>query len=126
MWDSINSFFNTYLFWGDLMEDIVYYNALYDLYSSLLTEKQREYFEDYYFHNLSFAEMAENYDVSRNAMFKQVHIVVDKLKEYEDCLHLYQKKQKLMDISKNLDNKCFFFLKKVLFLSIIFIRIGKK
>ena len=37
------------------MEDIVYYNELYDLYGELLTDKQRKYFEDYYFYNLSFS-----------------------------------------------------------------------
>ena len=60
------------------MEELVYFNELYDLYGSLLTDKQRKYFEDYYFNNLSFSEMAENYDVSRNAVFKQLHIATDK------------------------------------------------
>ena len=41
--------------------------------------------------------MAENYDVSRNAIFKQIHITVEKLQEYEEILHLFLKKQKLMD-----------------------------
>ena len=68
------------------MEEVLYFNELYDLYSGLLTDKQREYFEDYYFNNLSFSEMAENYEVSRNAIFKQIHIVTDKLKEYESVL----------------------------------------
>ena len=77
------------------MEDIVYYNDLYDLYGSLLTDKQKKYFEDYYFNNLSFAEMAEDYDVSRNAAFKQVHIVTDRLIQYEEKLKLYEKKEKL-------------------------------
>ena len=35
------------------MEDYVYYNELYDLYGNLLTDKQRKYFEDYYFNNMS-------------------------------------------------------------------------
>ena len=43
------------------MDEVVYYNSLYDLYGCLLTEKQREYFEDYYFHNMSFSEMADDY-----------------------------------------------------------------
>jgi predicted DNA-binding protein YlxM (UPF0122 family) len=77
------------------MEDVVLFNELYDLYSGLLTEKQREYFEDYYFNNMSFSEMAEDYDVSRNAVFKQVHIVTDKLVEYESILHLKEKKDRL-------------------------------
>ena len=77
------------------MEEVLYFNELYDLYSGLLTYKQREYFEDYYFNNLSFSEMAENYDVSRNAIFKQIHIVTDKLKEYESILKLHEKREKL-------------------------------
>lgn len=86
------------------MENVVYYNDLYDLYGELLTEKQREYFEDYYFNNLSFSEMAENYDVSRNAIFKQIHIVIEKLEEYELKLGLLKKKNKLLDISSRLSD----------------------
>lgn len=86
------------------MEDILYFNELYDLYSGLLTEKQRLYFEDYYFNNLSFSEMAENYDVSRNAIFKQIHIVTDKLKEYEEILGLLSKRKKLEEILISIDN----------------------
>ena len=80
------------------MEDIVYYNELYDLYGDLLTDTQKKYFEDYYFHNLSFAEMAENYSVSRNAVFKQLHIVLNKLEEYEKVLQLKKKKEKILKV----------------------------
>ena len=80
------------------MDSVVYFNELYDLYGELLTEKQCQYFEDYYFNNLSFSEMAENYNVSRNAIFKQIHIVTDKLEEYERILELYKKKNKLLEI----------------------------
>jgi predicted DNA-binding protein YlxM (UPF0122 family) len=83
------------------MEEVLYFNELYDLYSGLLTDKQREYYEDYYFNDLSFSEMAENYDVSRNAIFKQIHIVTDKLKEYESILGLLEKRKKLENIIEN-------------------------
>ena len=83
------------------MEDIIYYNELYDLYGELLTETQKKYFEDYYFHNLSFSEMADNYEVSRNAVFKQLHIVLDKLNEYENVLKLREKKEKILEILDN-------------------------
>lgn len=86
------------------MEDFVYYNELYDLYQVLLTDKQREYFEDYYFNNLSLGEMAENYQVSRNAIFKQVHIVVDRLKEYEEKLQLFCKKEQLEKLLPEITN----------------------
>lgn len=87
------------------MEDVIYYNELYDLYGKLLTDKQRQYFEDYYFNNLSFAEIAENYDISRNAAFKQLHIVTDKLEEYESKLQLFKKKKELLKIIDNTSDK---------------------
>ena len=86
------------------MEDYVYYGELYDLYQQLFTDKQKAYFEDYYFQNLSLGEMAENYQVSRNAIFRQLHIVTKKLEEYEEKLQLLQKKRKLEKISQSIDN----------------------
>ncbi len=86
------------------MEDIIYYNNLYDLYGDLLTEKQKKYFEDYYFHNLSFSEMAENYGVSRNAVFRQIHITINKLEEYESKLKLLFKKNKIIELSDKISD----------------------
>lgn len=87
------------------MEEVLYFNELYDLYGELLTDKQRAYFEDYYFNNLSFSEMALNYNVSRNAIFKQIHIATDKLKEYEGILKLLEKRKKLEEIIQNISNE---------------------
>ncbi len=80
------------------MEDLVYYNELYDCYSSLLTDKQKTYFENYYFDNLSLSEIAENLDVSRNAVHKQLQITIEKLEEYEKKLGLNKKRQELEKI----------------------------
>ena len=80
------------------MEEIIYYNSLYDLYGELLTEKQRKYFEDYYFNNFSYSEIAENYHVSRNAAFKQLHNVLEKLEDYEKKLKLLEKRELLKKI----------------------------
>lgn len=80
------------------MEDMFYYNDLYDIYSRLLTDKQKKYYEDYYFNNLSLGEMAVNYKVSRNAIFKQLRIVVSKLLEYEEKLGFYNKIHQLDSI----------------------------
>ena len=80
------------------MEKLVYLNNLYDLYGILLTEKQQKYFEEYYFNNLSYGE------ISRNACFRQLKIIEDKLNDYEKKLKLYYKKEKINDIIKNIDN----------------------
>ena len=87
------------------MDKLIYLNNLYDYYQSLLTEKQRIYFEEYYFNNLSLGEIAENYNVSRNAVFNQLKIIEKKLEEYERDLQLYQKKNKIMSIVENKLNK---------------------
>lgn len=68
---------------------------LYDIYGSLLTEKQRNYFEDYYFSDLSISEMAENYDISRNGVFDQIKRAVAALEDYENHLHLHEKFKKI-------------------------------
>ena len=39
---------------------------LYDIYGLLLTDKQRMYFEEYYFMDLSLQEIADNYEISKN------------------------------------------------------------
>lgn len=83
------------------MDKMLYLNNLYDYYQNLLTEKQRLYFEEYYFNNLSLGEIAENYNVSRNAVFNQLKIAEKRLNEYENILQLYQKKNKIINIIGN-------------------------
>ena len=69
------------------MEKLIYLNNLYDLYGSLLTSKQQTYFEEYYFNNLSYGEISEKYEISRNACFKQLKIIEEKLYFFEEKLN---------------------------------------
>ena len=87
------------------MEKFVYLNELFDIYGELLTEKQRKYFMDYYFDNLSFGEIASNYNVSRNAIFHQLKLIEKKLNFYEEKLRIYSKKRIINDIIKIIDDK---------------------
>ena len=80
------------------MDDILYLSSLYDYYKGLLTDKQRSYFEDYYFDNLTMEEIAENNEVSKNAVSKTIIEVKDKLNEYENILHLLDNKNKIENI----------------------------
>ena len=84
-----------------------YYSSLYDLYSKLLTDKQRGYFEDYYFNDLSLFEIADNYGVSRNAIYDQLQKVINILDDYEEKLGLLKKEKRLNDLLeeyKDIDN----------------------
>lgn len=80
------------------MEDILYLTGLYDYYAGFLTSKQQSYFEDYYFDNLTMEEIAENNNVSKNAISKTLIEVKEKLLEYERILHLYENKVKISEI----------------------------
>ena len=70
------------------MEEFIYYNNLYDCYSSLLTDKQKIYFEEYYFNNLSLSEIAENYGITRQAARDNIKKGENKLFEYEEKLQI--------------------------------------
>jgi len=71
----------------DILEKAFELIELYDLYQALLTEKQKKYFESYYFDNYSITEISENLDVSRNAVHDQLKKTVIKLNDYEQKLN---------------------------------------
>lgn len=85
------------------MDNRIYLIDLYDYYSDLLTDKQKEYFEYYYFENQSLSEISENIKVSRNAIHNSLKETVNKLELYESKLELYKKAQKIKEIIKTLD-----------------------
>ena len=87
------------------MEQQLYITTLYDYYKNLLTEKQQLYFEDYYFNNLTLSEISENYNISRNAVHKQLKEITNKLEEYEKKLNLYNKSQIIKELIKDIDEK---------------------
>lgn len=88
-----------------MMEDSIYLNNLYDYYGELLTVKQQQYFEDYYWNNLTLSEIAENNNISRNAIHKQLKETVEKLNFYEEKLKLYQKRSQIKELINGLDQE---------------------
>lgn len=86
------------------MDNQIYYSTLYDYYKELLTDKQKQYFEEYYFDNLSLSEISENEQISRNAVHKQIKEVNSKLEDFELKLKIYEKNNKLNELIKYVDN----------------------
>ena len=82
-----------------------YLIELYDIYGSLLTKKQQQYFEDYYFDNLSLQEISENYNVSRNAIHNSLKETKEKLELYESKLNVHKKNQKIKEIVTNIEDE---------------------
>ena len=89
------------------MKKEIYLTILFDYYEKLLLNKDQEVFKDYYFSNLSLQEIAENNNISRNAVHKRLKKIEEELIHYEEKLKLYEKEQKIMELikDKNLQNK---------------------
>ena len=58
-------------------------NLLMDCYCDLLTDKQQDYLTLYYEEDLSLAEIAEDLNVSRNAVYDNLKRAVASLEDYE-------------------------------------------
>ncbi len=84
-----------------MMEETFYFTMLYDFYGELLTPKQREFFESYYFDNLTLQEIADNHGISKNAVHKALTSISERLKYYEEKLLLYQKVEKIKTCVKD-------------------------
>ena len=76
-----------------MLEKTTRMNYLYDFYQSLLTPKQQSYMSLYYLDDYSLGEIAEEYDVSRQAVYDNIKRTEAMLEEYEEKLLLFQKFQ---------------------------------
>lgn len=81
----------------------IYHVELFDYYGELFTDKQKEYFMDYYFNNLTLQEIADNNNVSRNAVHKNIKDLVQKLEYYESKLNLYKNRLEIEKLIKDID-----------------------
>lgn len=68
------------------MEEKVKVSMLCDLYGKLLTPKQFEFLNDYYNNDLSLSEIAENNQITRQAVRDNIKKGEKKLFEYEEKL----------------------------------------
>ena len=73
------------------MEDRVEISLLMDIYSPLLTEKQKNIMELYYNDDLSLAEIADLNNTSRQAIHDLIKRCYKQILSYEDKLNLLKK-----------------------------------
>ena len=88
----------------ETLEKKEYLNRLFELYQTLLTEKQRETFLYYYVEDYSLQEISELHQVSRNALFDQLKKVESHLMDYEEKLHLLKKLEAREVLLKKLED----------------------
>lgn len=59
-------------------------NYLFDFYQALLTKKQRNYLELFYLQDYSLSEIANTFDVSRQAVYDNIRRTGDLVEDYEE------------------------------------------
>lgn len=74
-------------------------NLLFDFYQGLLTEKQKNYVSLYYLEDFSLGEIADEYEVSRQAVYDNIKRTEESLENYEQKLGMlakYEEREKLL------------------------------
>ena len=73
------------------MEKIVRQSLLFDFYGELLTEHQKNIYEDVVMNDMSYSEIARIYGISRQGIYDMVKRCDKILEDYEDKLKLVEK-----------------------------------
>lgn len=76
------------------MEKIVEQGLLYDFYGELLTDHQKQVYEDAVYNDMSLSEIAEELGISRQGVHDLLKRCNKLLADYESKLHLVDKFQK--------------------------------
>nr|WP_028972397.1 YlxM family DNA-binding protein [Sporomusa ovata] len=82
-----------------MLNKVLRVGQLYDFYNALLTEKQRDCLNMHYLQDLSLAEIAAEFSVSRQAVHDILRRAEQTLEEYEHKLGLaarYRQERKLL------------------------------
>ena len=93
----------------NLLESFLQVSLLYDFYGALLTDKQRKCIEMHFLNDFSLSEIADEFGVSRQAIYDIINRTRQMLVDYEGKLGLvrrYQTEQEciqdILSIMKNL------------------------
>lgn len=93
------------------MKDIVKYARMLDLYGGILTEKQYGMLDSYYCSDLTMEEIAQNYEISKQAVHYAIKNAEEKIQKLESQLHILEKydmlEKQLADVrDKALTDEC--------------------
>ena len=88
------------------MDKILEQTLLYDFYGELLTDHQKQIYEDVVLNDYSLSEVAEEQGISRQGVHDLVKRCNKILQEYESKLHLVEKfvtiKEQIEEMEKSL------------------------
>lgn len=73
------------------MDKIIERNLLFDFYGDLLTERQKNIYQDAVYGDLSLSELADDYGISRQGVHDLIKRCDKTLEDYEDKLKLIER-----------------------------------
>ena len=83
--------------------DRVELTNLFDIYESLLTDREKEIFKYYYYEDLSLSEIGENLNITRTDVFNTLKKVEEKLAKFESSIKLMNIKNTLKGLLDEAD-----------------------
>ena len=86
----------------DKFENFLKYSILFMYYGELFSRKQKKYLELYLEENGTLSEIAEEYGVSRQAVFDNIKRGLRQLDEYEEKLKMFERERELKGKLENL------------------------
>ena len=87
------------------MEKFFHLAELFDIYGELLTEKQQKCLSMHFYDDLSLSEIAENFSISRQAVYDLMKRAEDTMTSYDSKLHLLDKRRALMSRLEDISRK---------------------
>ena len=81
-----------------MLEKTTRFILLYDFYQDLLTNKQKHYAELYFQDDLSLGEIAEEFGISRQAVYEHIRRAESLLEDYENKLQLLIKHEQRLKL----------------------------
>lgn len=88
-----------------MINNRVYLIELFDIYHKLLTKKQQAHFKLHFFDDLSLNEIADQYQVSKVAIYDSIEKSKNALLLFENNLKIYEKQQKRLNFYQSIDDK---------------------
>lgn len=82
------------------MHNYPYEIKLVETYGCLLSEKKFEYVKHYFYDDLSYAEIAEIFRISRASVAEAIKNSINEMMEYEQKLQLIKKREERINFIK--------------------------
>lgn len=87
------------------LEKNLRFSILFEIYGNLLTKKQQEIFSLYYDEDLSLSEIAENCNITRQAVLDSIRKSEKNLIDFENKLEIISKKERIQGLINKINSQ---------------------